>query len=315
MRVLFHAPGPASHGVVRHSALVADLAAAHGVRAVASNPDVVHAQFTDGLYGPDTRAAATAFETWAATAPRPLVVTLHDVPGADPDPRRGAARAESYRRVVTACDAAVVSSRHEANKVARLGGDPVRVIDLPLPHLPTPGDRPPWAAVPTLGVLGFVYPGKGHAEAITAAARQPTRPAVVAMGAVSTGHDDLAASLHTLAADLGVRFTITGTLSDTEMASAVAAVTVPLALNRGVSASGSLLTWLAGRRKPLTAHGDYADEVAAHSPVWLYDDLDDAITAALADPTRTTLPNPPPWPDTGAAHRALYDSVHAAVPC
>ena len=51
--------------------------------------------------------------------PRPLVVTLHDVPGADPDPARDARRAAGYARVVAACDAVVVSAEHEAAKVAR----------------------------------------------------------------------------------------------------------------------------------------------------------------------------------------------------
>ena len=319
MRVRFHAPGPPPHGVVRHSALVADLVAARGVRVVDSAPDVVHAQFTDGLYGADTTAAADAFGAWAVSTPEPVVVTLHDVPGADPDAARSARRADTYRRVISACDAVVVSSRHEARRVERFGGGPVRTIGLPLPALPPPAGPPPWAGRTTLGVLGFVYPGKGHAEVIAAAARHPARPAVVAMGAVSEGHGRLAAELADLARDKGIDFTVTGALTDGEMAAAVAAVTVPMAPNRVVSASGSLLTWLAGGRRPLAARGDYAVEVAACAPeaVWLHDHtrVDDALAAALAEPGLTRLAHPPRWPDVGAAHAALYDAVRSAARC
>jgi hypothetical protein len=76
-------------------------------------------QFTDALFGPDVGAAATAFEAWAATARRPLVVTLRDVPGADPDPARDARRARGYGRVADLTDVVVVSAPHEAENLAR----------------------------------------------------------------------------------------------------------------------------------------------------------------------------------------------------
>lgn len=311
MRVLVHAPGPAGHGVVRHAAAIAELTARHGVRRVDSGAELTHAQFTDNLYGPDVAAAADAFVAWSVRAPRPLLVTLHDVPGADPDPARDRRRTAGYARVAAACDAVVVSARHEAAKVARFAGRAAEVIDLPVLRWPAGGAAPPWADRPTLAVLGFVYPGKGHADVIDAAARRPDPPRVVAAGGVSPGHDPLLDGLRGRAARRGVEFVVTGPLSDIELAAAARAVTVPWVANARVSASGTLSTWLGCGRRPLVARGEYALEVARRSPraLRLYqgdEDLDAALGAALADPSVTRLDGRPAWPDAGLAHAALY---------
>jgi hypothetical protein len=316
MRVLVHAPGPAGHGVVRHAAAVARAARAHGVRSVCARPDLTHAQFTDALYGPDIGRAAAAFEAWAATAPRPLLVTLHDVPGADADRARDTARGHGYARVVAACDGVVVSASHEAAKVERLTGRRAAVIGLPVITPQARGPRPAWAAGrPTLGVLGFVYPGKGHDMVIDAAGRHPLRPLVVAAGTVSPGHDDLLRDLHRRAAARGVELLVTGPLDDADMAAAADAVTVPVAPAPAVSASGSLATWLGCGRRPLAARGEYAVELDARHPgaVTLYTELDTAAAHALAHPDSTRIPGPIRWPDAGAAHAALY--ARLARPC
>lgn len=311
-RVLVHAPGPAGHGVVRHAAAIADLAARHGVRRVESGADLTHAQFTDSLYGPDVASAADAFLAWAATVPTPLLVTLHDVPGADPDPARDRRRTAGYARVVTACDAVIVSAEHEAAKVARFADRSAEVIDLPVLRWPEGGVPPVWADRPTLGVLGFVYPGKGHADAIDAAARRCDPPRVVAAGGVSPGHDTLLDELRGRAADQGVELVVTGPLSDLDLAAAARAVTVPLVANGRVSASGSLAAWLGCGRRPLVAQGEYALEVARRSPraLRLYADdggLDAALDLALADPAQTRLDDEgQAWPDAGLAHAEVY---------
>ncbi len=306
-----HAPGPAGHGVVRHAAAVARAAAAHGVETVLAAPDLAHAQFTDALYGPDIARAAAAFEAWAATAPRPLLVTLHDVPGADADPARDAVRGRGYARVVAACDGVVVSAGHEAAKVERLTGHRAAVIGLPVVAPGRRGPRPAWADRFTLGVLGFVYPGKGHDTVIDAAGRHPLQPLVVAAGAVSPGHHDLLADLRRRAADRGVELLVTGPLDDADMAAAADAVAVPVVPAPAVSASGSLATWLGCGRRPLVARGEYAVELAARHPgaLTLYTDLD----AALARAVDTRLAHPARWPDAGAAHAALYRRL--ARPC
>ncbi len=313
MRVLMHAPGPSRHGVVRHARLVARLAEPHGVTSADRAVDLTHVQFTDALFGPDVAAAAGAFEVWAAAAPRPLVVTLHDVPGADPDPARDTRRARGYARVAAVADAVVVSSAHEAADLVRTTGHAAEVIPLPVETLPPGGTRPAWAGRPTLAILGFVYPGKGHAEAIDAAARSGVRLLVVALGAVADGHAALHLDLRDRAADRGVDLLVTGSLSDADLAAAASAATVPVAPARRVSASGSLATWIGCGRRPVAARGPYTAELAARHPdgLRLYDtdgELDAAVAAALADPSETTA-EPADGPDTGAAHAALYRRV------
>lgn len=299
MRVAVHAPGDPGHGVVRHARAVAGLAGLAEPSEPSEHdgpPDLVHAHFTDALFGPDVATAASAFATWAADLRRPLVVTLHDVPGADPDPARDARRAAGYRRVIACADAVVVSSRHEAERVRRVAGALARVIPLPLPLPAPPAPAPAWAERPSLVVLGFVYPGKGHDLALDLAAGRGLR--VVAAGAVVPGHTAPAGVL------------VTGALTDAELAAAARAATVPFVANPGVSASGSLLAWLAHGRRPVTAAGAYADEVAADTGALAPTaDLAAALDHAVAYPATTWLDTPPAWPDVGAAHRALYRDV------
>ncbi|NMH96979.1 hypothetical protein [Pseudonocardia acidicola] len=311
MKVLVHAPGPAHHGVVRHAADVARLAAEHGARPVELGAQLTHAQFTDALYGADIASAADAFTAWARSAPRPLVVTLHDVPGADPDPARDARRGAGYARVIAACDGVIVSAEHEAAKVERLTGRVPHMVELPIEPLPDGGVAPEWAGRTTLGVLGFVHPGKGHAAAIDAAARTGAAPLVVALGAVAPGHDELYAALLRRAAHRGVELLVTGPLTDADLAAGARTVTVALAPYRGVSASGSLATWLACGRRPLVARGTYACELERRRPgtLHLYEGdaaLDADLRRGLADDTFTRLDGPPPRPDVGAAHVAIY---------
>jgi hypothetical protein len=320
MRVLVHAPGPPGHGVIRHAAAVASAARAHGVERVDRAPDLTHAQFTDALYGPDIVRAAAAFEMWAAAAPRPLLVTVHDVPGSDADPVRDAARGRGYARVVAASDGVIVSSGHEAAKVRRLTGRRAAVIGLPVVAPEARGSLPDWVGRPTLGVLGFVYPGKGHDTVIDAAARHPLRPLVVAAGTVSPGHNDLLRALRLRAAAHGVDLLVTGPLDDADMAAAAAAVTVPIAPASSVSASGSLATWLGCGRRPLAARGEYAAELDALHPGVLdlytgHVELNTAVARALARPAHTWISGSLRWPDAGAAHAALYARLVGAQAC
>jgi glycosyltransferase involved in cell wall biosynthesis len=314
MRVRVHAPGDPGHGVVRHAELVAELA---GVERASESADLVHAHFTDALYGPDVTSAADAFTAWAAGV-GPLVVTLHDVPGDDPNPARARRRRTAYARVAAAADAVVVSSEHEAERMRQVADVPVQVIPLPLPPAHRPGPRPSWADRPTLVVLGFVYPGKGHEEAVELAARCGV-PRVVAAGGISPGHEDLVAALSGR-----VEVVVTGPLSDADLAAAVRAATVPFVGNPGVSASGSLLTWLAHGRRPVVMDGGYAAEVGrltgAFTPA-SDAELPRAVEGALCRPALTRLPAPLDWPDVGAAHRELYRAVsvsaapRAGLPC
>lgn len=321
MRVLAVLPGPAGHGVVRHGLAVAGLVADRGVEmtvartldATTGSHDLTHAQFTDALFGDEITAAADRFVQWARTAPRPLVVTLHDVPGRDGDTARDSRRRTGYRRVIGSCDAVVVSAAHEA-RGARLveGLEPV-VVPLPVEQLGTPGPRPSWADRPSVGVLGFIYPGKGHDRVLRALSGRGVR--LVAIGAVSPGHEPLLEELRRLADTCGVELLVTGPLTTAELHAAARAVTVPVAAYTTIGASASLGTWLACGRRPLVTTGPYARELETRWPGSLLMDpagddiaLASALSRALADPASTWRTAAPPQPDVAGAHLAVYRS-------
>ncbi len=312
MKVAIVAPGPDRHGVVLHARAVANLVGADLVRVLtplAEDVGLTHVAFTDALFGLDIASATSAFELWASTAPRPLVVTLHDVPGVDPDRDRDARRAAGYRRVCAAADAVVVCSQIEAD---RLAPRPL-VIPLPVEALAAPGPAPWWADRPSVGVLGFVYPGKGHDRAIDAAAGTGAR--VVAIGAASPGHDGLLDALTDRARTAGVELVVTGSLDEADLHAAARAVTVPVAAYATTGSSGSLLTWLAAGRRPVTTPSPYAAELTRHHPgaLLLTDDLAASVTQALADPdsTRSAVTVSTTGSDVGEAHLALYRSLLA----
>jgi hypothetical protein len=313
--IRFDVRGPSRHGCVRHARQVRALVRRPGVVTVASGAaDITHAQFTDALWGPDIAHAAAAYEAWARTVPRPLMVTLHDLPGGDDDIRRGRRRASGYARVLAESDGVIVSSRHEAERVARLGGPPARVIPLPLPEMDRVegGGRPEWAGgTPSVGLLGFLYPGKGHDEVIDAASRQSGPLQVVSLGAVSPGHAALHRRLITQATQLGVGLVVTGRLSDRAMRAAVDAVTVPVVANRVVSASASLMAWIGGLRHPLVVDSPFSCELDAAYPGLLtryrtIAELSHLIDLAVGDPARTRLSQRPDWADIGGAHLDAY---------
>jgi glycosyltransferase involved in cell wall biosynthesis len=323
VRVLAVVPGPTGSGVVRHGLTIASALTAAGcevtvVREAAAGQgdscDLTSVQFTDALFGPDVASATQAFLAWSATAPRPLVVTLHDVPGSDPDAARDARRLAGYLRVAAACDGVLVCSRREGEALRRLG---VEVSVVPLPVLPPapPGAVPEWGSRPTLGVLGFVYPGKGHADALEAAAALRSGIQVVALGGASPGSAQLVAGLHDLAADLDVPFRVTGTLSDADLHAAALATTVPLAAYRTLGASASLASWLACRRRPVVTAGPQAQEAEERWPGSVLQVAPSGLVAALAaafeDPSCTWLPQPPPAGPIAEQHLAAFSSVLA----
>lgn len=343
MRVWAPVPGPEHSGVVRHARGVAARLGEHGLEVTvdlarpSGRHDLTLVPFTDALWGPDIASAAASFETWSRTVPRPLVVTLHDVPGTDPDPARDVRRITGYRRVLAAADRAVVCSEHEAHSLSAAGltagrgsgapraagltagrdsGEPVTVIPLPLERLPGPGPVPSWADRPSVGVLGFVYPGKGHDAVLRAVAELPAgRPHVVALGAVSPGHEQAGEQLHRTAAELGVELVVTGPLSDADLHAAALATTVPVAAYRTLGASGSLLTWVACGRRPLVTAGPQAAELEGRWPGSVLPvpagALTPALAAVLASPRTTWLPAAVSGGDVGAAYALVLGSALA----
>lgn len=242
--------GPANHGV---TAYALQLAAALGVREadIIREPEFtldplpdqpVHVAFTDHLFGPSPDRAVD--RVLQRVGQRPLSVSFHDIPQPEEGKERFARRAGAYRRLASAAVLPVVNSRHEASFFA---GD-ATVIRLPIPVIdsnfsPEPG---------SVGILGFIYPGKGHEDLI--AALEGTDRRLRFLGSVSAGHE-------AWARDLVGHAEITGWLSEDELAREMGRIEVPVAAHRHFSASGSLMTWLGAGRTLLASDSTYTREI------------------------------------------------------
>ena len=314
MRVVHVAPGPPGHGVVRHALALSTLQAAAGLQTSVLRrldpvgpADVVHLQFSDSLLTGGVTEAADAVRTWAGGLRAPLVVTLHDVPGQDPDPARDLRRLTGYEVVRTLADAVVVSSPHELPGA----GPGSLLVPLPVEPLAAAGPVPAWADRPTVGVLGFVYPGKGHAQVIEAVAQHGAGTRVVVLGAASEGHADLLAELRGRARELDVDLVVTGSLSEADLHAAALAVTVPVAAYRTLGASGSVAAWHACGRRPVVTDSALVRDQLRRDPdsLLLTADLGPAVLRALRDPVSTWLTRPVDRPDVVGRHDEIYRSV------
>lgn len=288
--------GPVRHGVVQHALRVARAGGGRLVQvecaddaspAMAGARMIVH--FTDRLFGADAPSAAVSFGQSVAGAEH-VTVVLHDLPQAS-DGASWSRRSAGYQAVSRAADVVVVSSDHEAALLKVLAPELVpRVVPLPVePDGVEPTAVSGWFAGPTIGVVGFLYPGKGLEQVIESAAGLDVT--VVNLGTTAAGHEDAAAQLAGHAAQHDVRFQITGWLSRAELAAACRAVDVPVAAHRHISASGSINTWLGAGRRPIVTSSPYAEEQAARMPgalrVVALADLRSALRDALADPATT----------------------------
>jgi hypothetical protein len=262
----------------------------------------VHVHFTDRLWASSPEAAAERFETFAARSA--ITVTLHDVPQPSDGPRNLPRRTEAYRRVVAAARGVVVNSGHEAALLDE-------AVDM------VPGTVDVDGLDGTVGVLGFFYPGKGHAEVVEALAgmeRGPGPRSMVSIGGVSPGHEGELADLIATASSRSVSVEVTGFLPDAELHRRCRAVSVPVVAHRHFSASASLATWIATGRRPIVVSSRYAQEMNRLRPgtMTLVDSvgLADAIARAIAEPGSTVLAEDAvlaPGPeDTAAAYLAWW---------
>lgn len=298
--------GDPAHGVVRCGRELADAVAADtGGPVAADRPGAGphHLQVTDRLWGTSPEEAAARVVALLTRVPG--TVTLHDLPQASDGPRNQARRGAAYARIARAARGVAVSSRHEAALLAAIAPEVVPEV-IPLPVRASVPARRPTALRPEVALLGFFYPGKGHAEAIAAAAG--TGLDVVVLGRASPGHEAELQALVADAATSDVRLEVTGWLSDDALLARARAAAVPLVAHRHVSASGSVGTWMSARRRPLVPGGPYWRELAALRPgtVTPYADLPAGIARAMADPDSTWLPaGKPPGPgpaEVAAAH-------------
>ena len=175
--------------------------------------------------------------------------------------------------------------------------------------------------MPVVGVLGFLYPGKGLDDVIGAAAvvaddRHPV--SVVNIGSVAAGHGDLADELATLADDSGVAFLVSGFVPEADLVAVLHEVDVPVAAHRHVSASGSVNSWIAAGRRPLVLAGRYTRELDARMPgaltlVETAEQLPAAIESALGDPSSTWIAQGvdvgPTWSQSAADHEAVLRGI------
>jgi len=325
--------GPDTHGVVRHATTVAaaagvpvarfaDVPTPADVAALAGPATIAHLHYTDRLFGPNAATAAARVRDLATRLDRHVVISLHDVPELDGTPH-STLRVTAYRLVASCADAIVVASNHEHRRLRRCGIDTdVHVIPLPIEHRagPPPTTAPPVFAGRSVGVLGFVYPGKGHADVIEASTDLPPDVTVQVLGEASDGHHDMVPALAGLAGRHRRRLAVSGFLDDATLTRALAQVDVPVVPAPTMSASASLGTWIGAGRRPLVAANDYTREVASVGPglVTLYDphranQLAAALSAALADPGSTwhgeRIPDVYSWTAVGRSHRCLYRDV------
>lgn len=310
--------GPPRHGVVRHGRAVADSGCADVQASLRPlDPGLVAGrrvivQFTDRIFGTNAVHAADVLERMLAGADRSVVV-LHDLPQAS-DGAAWDRRRAGYARVAAGADVVVVSSQHEARLLADCAPG-VHPVVIPLPIDPSPYvDRAPSVGttgrVPTAGVLGYLYPGKGLEQVIDAVAGLPVR--VVNLGAAAAGHDDEVARLQARARERDVPLTITGWLDDSDFRRAIAAVDVPIAPHQHISASGSINSWLASGRRPIVLASPYVAELAHRMPgalrvVQSAGELSGAVLEALARPESTRLGAVAVGPSTAAVAKQLED--------
>lgn len=247
----------------------------------------VHLNFTDRLFGATPAEAAhrvVALVRYVEGMGSRVTVTLHDVPQPS-DGGNYAQRVDAYRMVCAAVHGLVTNSDHERSLLeeSRIA-DPAHVVVIPLPlDVADAPSRPSVVGDRSVGVFGFVYPGKGHDEVLAAMVDLPPSVGFVAVGEPSAGHDDLVESLAKTAEREGRRFSVTGYVPDDALVGVLHDVTVPVAHHRHVSASGSINTWIAARRRPLVPVNRYTVEHAERHPGTLtpYPDTARGLRAAL----------------------------------
>lgn len=248
--------GPDGHGVTEYALGLARATGADVIREEAFGDSAlpaepIHVTFTDHLFGD------TADTLLARLDGRPFSVSLHDIPQPEEGAVRYERRAGIYRKLAGAADVAVVNSEHEASFFtadAPAAAAAPTVIRLPIPVI----DSPFAPEAGTVGVLGFLYPGKGHEDLIAALPGAKLR----FLGAVSADHEEWADALVRSAEDVE----LTGWLTDEELAREMGRIAVPVCPHRHFSASGSLMAWLGAGRTVLVTDSDYAREIDAWLP-------------------------------------------------
>ncbi len=319
--------GPAEHGIPRVARQIADAARNLGFTGTVTHETdprrltdlvdrlppatrLLHLHVNDWLFA-DAHSAADEAVTelvrrLAARGIR-LSVTLHDVPQLSDGQALYRRRSTTYRLMAGSAAGVLVSSEHERVLLQEATHEqgrgpltaesaertPIGVIPLPI----DPMDPAPQPARPTslsVGIFGYLYPGKGHREVLEELGGMDSPVEVVAVGRASDRHTGLVGELTAVASRNGIDFRCTGYVPDSELARQLRRIGIPLAPHTHISASGSINSWIAAGRRPLVPAGRYVTELDQRLPgaVWIYQpgDLRRKIECAAAQPELTWLP-------------------------
>lgn len=111
---------------------------------------------------------------------------------------------------------------------------------------------------PVITLQGYLYPGKGHRLLLEACApilKENPETTLLFAGGPSAGSDPLQAALEVRARELGIadRLLITGYLDEATLIQYLQATDVAVCPFEKLSASGSIATWIALGKQPLTS--------------------------------------------------------------
>lgn len=252
--------------------------------------DVVHVQWSPLYWGDTWSAVVRAAVLAVVGAVRPLVVTMHDVHheparvnvdrGVAPPPPSGSSRWARIRRRWKATTSArnlaqalitrgarevVVFSPEEAAQMTRRHARRVRVVPHFIEQYVEPPARDP--AGKHLVVFGWIHPRKGQLLAVEALPLLPGW-SLTLCGAAEPRHQDYLGRVLARAEELGVgdRLTVTGFVSDEEMAEVFAQSRLALCPYQRIAASGSISS-LVSRGLPVVAHSTaYTRRLAQAAP-------------------------------------------------
>lgn len=315
--------GPPRHGVTRYgrhlfTALQEDADVTGHMNCdeqSTTTPELVHVTFTDHLFGSTPDDAVSAVVEMAGDVP--LSVSLHDVPQEQEGAGRFERRRRAYVRLIQEATVVVVNSEHEAAALRTwVPAQAATVHVVPLPLEVSGRHRVPknlHEGVLTVGLMGFIYPGKGYERVVAAAAPGSS---VVMIGEIAQGHAEYVGQLQAQAERRDVSVQVTGYVPDDQLAQHLHAVDVAVCPHLHVSASGSLNTWIAHGRRPLVLTGGYMEEVARRWPELVHlvepHNLGQAMNAAAHAPESTWITGQLPqwgWPEVAREYQRIWATV------
>ncbi len=258
--------------------------------------DIVHVNLSDRLVA-DAAAHWHDLVDWVQRRGRLLAVTLHDLPQIAEGADRRRRRSIRFRDIAAVADVVLVSSESE-RMTARSLGIAASVVAHPI--FPTRAgstpDRTPLPPdpTPTIVVAGFVHPGKGVAQLLESVG--DVRGTALdgwqlrLVGAATDQHAHEPKQLEHAARANGLDFHHTGPVSQSRWDREMVRATVAVCPHLHCSASGSILSWIAHGRRPLTAALPFSQELVSERPgaVTIVHDPGDwlgaIVTAATAEP-------------------------------